>query len=441
MAGLVKESSSDARPAPIVELCRLSYPMSVHDQISRTLRYVANPREYLVEALGQEEFDLRKDDMAISQIFDKDIYGNGTQKSSFETAIARLLGKQHGIFFSSGVQAQLSALKIHCDRRGRNITAWTVNAHLENAEERSFEQLFGLRRILIGDGGKTLPKLQHIASIINLPLAERPAAVLLEVPDRTLGCVTYSYDELAEISQVCRDHDVALHLDGARLWEIMPYYEKTANKSFADICALFDTVYVSMYKGLGGVSGAVLCLGSLEDLGLAKMWQRRAGGNLVTMMYETADCERAFNESVGTFEQRWNKMLHVVSRIQEATNRYFNQDGERIVDFMPRQPTCCIVRSVLRGFSADRLRAARDAVQDDSGIRLFNFLWPSITLDEKLSRDRAVQLKAEPNIDAQPEGMRHEIEWTITGGHEQVDAEVFVKGYDLFCQNLLGLKE
>jgi threonine aldolase len=44
-------------------------------------------------------------------------------------------------------------------------------------------------------------------------------------------------------------------MDGARLWEAAPFYASTASKSIADIAALFDTVYVSFYEGLGAIAG------------------------------------------------------------------------------------------------------------------------------------------------------------------------------------------
>ena len=49
-------------------------------------------------------------------------------------------------------------------------------------------------------------------------------------------------------------------MDGARLWESLPFYQNDggASRSAADVCAPFDSVYVSFYKGLGGMTGAML---------------------------------------------------------------------------------------------------------------------------------------------------------------------------------------
>ena len=66
-----------------------------------------------------------------------------------------------------------------------------------------------------------------------------------------------------------------MHLDGARIWESQPYYERP----LADIAGLADTTYVSFYKGLGGFSGACL-VGEQDVVDEARRWRRRMGGTL-----------------------------------------------------------------------------------------------------------------------------------------------------------------
>lgn len=69
-----------------------------------------------------------------------------------------------------------------------------------------------------------------------------------------------------------------MHLDGARLWQC----RETLGKEFAEIAALFDSVYVSFYKDVGGISGAAL-VGSADFVSRVKIWQRRTGGNLFAL--------------------------------------------------------------------------------------------------------------------------------------------------------------
>jgi threonine aldolase len=60
-----------------------------------------------------------------------------------------------------------------------------------------------------------------------------------------------------------------------RLWESAPFYDRP----LSDIAALFDTVYVSFYKGLGGLAGSML-LGEEDVIDEARLWRKRHGGTL-----------------------------------------------------------------------------------------------------------------------------------------------------------------
>lgn len=109
-------------------------------------------------------------------------------------------------------------------------------------------------------------------------IGDEIACLLLELPQREIGGELPDFDELVAISRYCREKGIRLQMDGARLFEVLPYYQKSA----AEVCALFDSVYVSFYKGIGGLAGAVLA----GDEGFAKeaaVWKRRHGGDLISL--------------------------------------------------------------------------------------------------------------------------------------------------------------
>jgi threonine aldolase len=83
------------------------------------------------------------------------------------------------------------------------------------------------------------------------------------------------WDDLVAQGEWARGQGAAFHLDGARLWECTPYYERTP----AEIAALFDTVYVSFYKGLGGLAGCCLA-GPVDVVAEVREWRTRHGGTL-----------------------------------------------------------------------------------------------------------------------------------------------------------------
>ena len=109
-------------------------------------------------------------------------------------------------------------------------------------------------------------------------VAEPAAALVLELPQRDLGGQLPDWDDLRAQVDWAHERGAVAHLDGARLWECGPAY----GRPLAEIAALFDTVYVSLYKKLGGLSGC--CLAGTEDTAAeVREWRRRHGGTLFAL--------------------------------------------------------------------------------------------------------------------------------------------------------------
>lgn len=184
-----------------------------------------------------------------------------------EQRIADLLGKPAALFFPTGTMAQQTALRVHAERTGRRTFAAHPQSHLAVWEEQGYSAVHGLRHRTVGDR-EDLITLDDLAEV-----REPIAALLLELPQRDLGGLLPTWDDLVAQTKWARDGGAATHLDGARLWEAQTYYERP----FAEIADLFDTVYVSLYKGLEGVRGAVLA-GDRATIDAASVWRRRLGG-------------------------------------------------------------------------------------------------------------------------------------------------------------------
>nr|OQO17229.1 hypothetical protein B0A51_15417 [Rachicladosporium sp. CCFEE 5018] len=435
------DSATKVDPIPeSIRLCMFAPPSTPAESFERTANYAKGPEQYLKKALREDVFDQRKDLLSLPEIVDKDGYGDGKHKSHFENHIAKLFGKEAGLFFITGVQAQLAALKIHCTRASNPRVAWHVSCHLESAEERAYEELYGLKRILLGSSPDALPTVQEIKTLLELPADERPAVLLLELPNRNLGCATYTFDELVEISSACKTAGVVLHCDGARIWEIEPYYQALSGKTFKDIAQLFDTIYMSFYKALQSASGAILLANDKTLIADAKMWQRRAGGNAFSLAYQVIDSERGFNENIGTFARKREKMIEVTSGIKAATKEKKARNGQQIVQFMPDETTCCQTRTAFCGYSPEEIYAARDAVASKTGVRVLERVWPKQTLDEMLAMDRK-GMKPEAVSNGADAVHRHEIEWMMMSVTEKIPTKTFVDGYVALCDALLAGKK
>ena len=191
-----------------------------------------------------------------------DKYGKGDRIERLESRVAALLGKEAAVFMPSGTMAQQIALRIWSERRGIRTVAFHPTCHLELHEEKGYERLHGLHGRLVGD--PTGSSRSPISRTSTTPLA----ALLLELPQRELGGRLPERDDLVAQTSWARERGVALHLDGARLWEAQPYYGRPR------LAGLFDSVYVSFYKGLGGLAGAALA-SDADTVAEARVWQRR----------------------------------------------------------------------------------------------------------------------------------------------------------------------
>ena len=201
-----------------------------------------------------------------------DRYGSRGAVTMLETRVAELLGKPAALFVPSGTMAQQAVLRIWCDRTGSRRVALPELSHLVHHEEDGPRRLHGLEWEFLTTGRRTpvAADLDAIPGVIG--------AALTELPLRDAGCLLPSWEDLAGLSTAAREGGVPLHLDGARLWESQPFYDRP----HADIAALFDSVYVSFYKGLGAQAGA--CVAADEDVvDELRTWRSRMGGTLFGM--------------------------------------------------------------------------------------------------------------------------------------------------------------
>ncbi len=203
-----------------------------------------------------------------------DVYGQGGVVEELEHEVATLLGKEKALFLPTGIMAQQATLRVHADRRGRRNVAFHPLCHLRTHEENAFARLHGLNEVLAGSRFAPLEPV----TLEELNLIKEPLAVLvLELPQRDIGGYLPTWRELNAQVEWARERGAAVHLDGARLWEAAPYYAATAKKSIADVAALFDSVYVSFYKGLGGISGSCVA-GDADVIDEVSIWRTRHGG-------------------------------------------------------------------------------------------------------------------------------------------------------------------
>jgi threonine aldolase len=295
---------------------------------------------------------------AVRQEDRSDFFGEGGLIDAFEKHVAQLLGKEAAVFMPSGTMAQQIALRIWTDRRGCRNIVFHPMSHLEKHEEKAYERLHRMRAIVTGtpDNPNALIRRKTLEGI-----AEPLGAVLIELPQRWLGGVLLSWDELAELSAWGKERSVPLHLDGARLWECKPYYQK----DYTEIAGHFDSVYVSFYKGLGALAGAALT-GPADFIAEARIWRKRHGGAIFSLYPYVVSARRALEIRLPKMQQ-YHEMAVAIA--QELTRI----EG---IELCPNPPHTNMMHVYLRG-SSQRLQAAALEVAQESRVWLFYQLWTS----------------------------------------------------------------
>lgn len=260
---------------------------------NNSLLEVFKKTQYQLVGHGKRDIQIIKEALKdIDGQQESDYYGTGMCIEDFQAKIAKYLGKETSVFFPSGTMAQQIALRIWSDKKGLKKVAYHPLCHLEIHEEDGLKELHHLEPVLLADKSRVI-RMEDVTSI-----NEEVSCLLLELPQREIGGQLPDYKTLEDISAYCRMKGIKLHLDGARLFEILPYYQKSA----AEICELFDSVYVSFYKGIGGVAGAILA-GDQDFITESKVWKRRHGGDLISLYPYIVSADYYFNQRLQKMEQ------------------------------------------------------------------------------------------------------------------------------------------
>ncbi len=306
-----------------------------------------------------------------------DRYGEGGFVETFERRMAELFAKPAAALLPSGTMAQQIALRVHCDHGGCNTVAFHPTCHLELHEHSAHAHLHGLKAELIGDRDRLIA-LEDLEAL-HAPIG----ALLIELPQREIGGRLPEWEDLVAQIQWARDRHIATHLDGARIWESAPYY----GRSHAEIAGLFDTVYVSLYKALGGFAGSILA-GPQDVIAEARVWRHRHGGTLWNLFPFAALAQRGLDELLP-------QMPRFLEHSRALAGALRQLPGLAIVPDPPQTP---LFHIHVRG-DVQTVRERAIHIVDERRVWLFDTLTPSVV--PHVSR---VELSiGEPALEISPE--------------------------------------
>ena len=278
-----------------------------------------------------------------------DVYGSGDLIEQFERKVAALLGFEAAVFCISGTMAQVTALRLACEDRGSRLVALHPTAHIFVHEKSNYQLLGHFDALAVGDRHRPWTA----ADLVAVP--DRLGAVAIEMPMREIGGQNPPWDELAAIKSHCRERSAHLHMDGARLWEAAAGMARTP----AELAAGFDSVYVSLYKGVGGLGGAMLA-GSATFVARAAEWFRRQGGNVVHRSPYVVAAAMQFDQRLAAMPAYFERTQWLYQVLRQFP----------VIKVNPAAPQANMLHLHLP-VSRERALAIRDAVAREHGIWLF----------------------------------------------------------------------
>ena len=235
----------------------------------------------------------------------RDDYSRGGVVEKLEARMAALLGKETAVWLPTGTLANHLAVRLLAGNKRRVLVQ--AESHLFNDCGDCAQTLSGLHLVPLGRGQATfkLDEVERASSDSQLGRVVTPiGAIQIETPVRRRDGERFDFGEMKKIAAWARERGVGLHLDGARLFLECGYTGRTA----AEYAALFDTVYVSMYKYFNAAAGAILA-GPKALLADLYQTRRMFGGGLphvwpyaAVALHYADGFERRFRSAVETSE-------------------------------------------------------------------------------------------------------------------------------------------
>lgn len=240
-----------------------------------------------------------------------DVFGEDPTINKLEELGANMFGKEAGIFCPSGSMTNQIGIKIHTNSPGEVIS--DENSHIYKYEGGGVGFNSGLAtKLLKGDRGR-LTEMQIEAAInpddVHMPESQ---LVSLENTCNKGGGSIYEIEEIRKIRKLCRDKNLKLHLDGARIFNALV----EANYSAKDIGNEFDTISICLSKGLGAPVGSLL-LGSAKDIKKARRIRKIFGGGMRQAGYMAAAGIYALNHNIDRLKEDHQKAKQLGSALEK----------------------------------------------------------------------------------------------------------------------------
>lgn len=204
-----------------------------------------------------------------------DVFGEDPTVARLQQRVADLLGHEAGLFTPSGTMAGQLAIREHC-APGQELIADEMS-HVLRAEMGAAAALSGITtRSWRAERGLLEPEaVSRLVAPASSPYMVATSCVVMENTHNFGGGTVQPLAAMQRVREMASQRGVAVHLDGARLWNA----HVASGMPLRDYGACADTVSVCLSKGLGAPVGSVL-VGSADAIASARVWRKRWGGGM-----------------------------------------------------------------------------------------------------------------------------------------------------------------
>lgn len=203
-----------------------------------------------------------------------DVFGEDPTLNALEEKVARLFGHEAGLYCPSGTMTNQIALQVHMQPGGEVICS--EYAHIYHYEGGGIAANAGCSvRLLAGNRGMfTAEQVEQNINPDDVHAAQTQLIALENTMNKGGGAV-WKLKEIQSIRSVCNQHELPMHLDGARVFNALI----ATGNSVAELGQQFDSISICLSKGLGCPVGSVL-IGTSAFIHKARRIRKRMGGGM-----------------------------------------------------------------------------------------------------------------------------------------------------------------
>ena len=284
-----------------------------------------------------------------------DVFNEDPSVNALQTFAADMFGMEDAIFCSSGTQTNQIGIKLHTQPGDEVICDALAHVYLYEGGGIAFNSGASVRLINSGTGKFTA---QDVRNNINDDNVHFPSTKLVCVENTVNkgGGACWDLQELKAIQSVCQEHHLALHLDGARLFNALV----AKNESPKQYGEIFDTISICLSKGLGAPVGSLL-LGTKQHIAKARRLRKVMGGGMRQAGMLAAAGKYALEHHVARLEDDHRKCRYIEGILREQSwVEYILPVETNIVIFKlrPELPAAQFLQKLEnRGFKASSMGA------------------------------------------------------------------------------------